>query len=132
MAGMGGPVDRAFLVSVEDLRDICDALNDEKCEYRLTRESEREVAIFYNEGPDDLNAVCFTFPIIVDIWTLGVLARNKEAGLMVCLHVYTGKQIRQGLYFDGNQLFWDSSEDWEKFWGPLETALIKGLERENQ
>ena len=126
MAGMDGPVDRAYLVSVEDLRDICDALTDGKLEYRLTRDG-KQVAISYNDGPDDLNAVCFTFPIVVDIWTLGILARNEEAGLMVCLHIYTGKQIRQGLYLEGDQLFWDSSEDWEKFWGPLEAALIKGL-----
>jgi len=30
MAGVAGPVDRAYLVSVEGLRDICDALDDEK------------------------------------------------------------------------------------------------------
>ena len=75
MAGMDGPVDRAYLVSVEDLRDICDALTDGKLEYRLTRDG-KQVAISYNDGPDDLNAVCFTFPIVVDIWTLGILARN--------------------------------------------------------
>jgi len=131
MAGMDGPVDRAYLVSVEDLRDICDALTDGKLEYRLTRDG-KQVAISYNDGPDDLNAVCFTFPIVVDIWTLGILARNAEAGFMVCLHIYTGKQIRQGLYFEGDQLFWDSSEDWEKFWGPLEAALVKGTECRRQ
>jgi hypothetical protein len=32
---MGGPVERAYLVSVDDLRDICDALNDGKREYKL-------------------------------------------------------------------------------------------------
>jgi len=124
-------------VSVEGLRDICDALNDERREYRVTCESEQEVFIHYNDGPDDLNAVCFTFPVIVNLnvkhasllrlfgkqWPFG------EDGLMVCLHIYTGKQIRQGLYFEGDQLFWDSSEDWEKFWGPLKAALIKGMER---
>ena len=128
MAGMDGPVDRAFLVSVEDLREICNALTDGKREYKLTWEAEKEVTILYNNGLDDLNAVCFTFPIIVDIWTLGILARNEEAGLMACLHIYTGKQTRNGLYLEGNQLFWDSGEDWEKFWGPLEAALVKGLE----
>ena len=87
MAGVAGPVDRAYLVSVEGLRDICDALNDGKREYRLTCDDERTAAISYNDGPDDLNAVCFTFPIIVDIWTLGILARNAEAGLMVKLQV---------------------------------------------
>jgi hypothetical protein len=40
----------------------------------------------------------------------------------------TGKQTKNGLYLEGDQLFWDSLEDWEKFWGPLEGALITGLE----
>jgi len=123
-------------VSVEGLRDICDALSDEKHEYRLTREDEKQVAISYNEGPDDLNSICFTFPIVVNLnvkhaFLLRLFGKQwpfGEGGLMVCLHIYTGKQIRQGLYFEGGQLFWDSSADWEKFWGPLETALIKGLE----
>jgi len=133
MAGMDGPVERAYLVSVNDLRGICDALTNVKREYRLSCEGEQEVAIFYNDGPDDLNAVGFAFPIIVNLnvnhasllrlfgeqWPFG------EDGLMVCLHVYTGKQTRNGLYLEGDQLFWDSSEDWEKFWGPLEAALIK-------
>ena len=73
MAGMDGPVDRAYLVSVEDLRDICEALTDGKREYRLTREDEKQVAISYNDGPDDLNAVCFTFPIIVASATASLL-----------------------------------------------------------
>ena len=133
MAEMDSPVERAYLVSVHDLRGICDALTDRKREYRLTTEDEKQVAIFYNDGPDDLNAVCFTFPIIVNLnvqhavllrlfgkeWPFG------EDGLMVCLHVYTGKQIRQGLYFEQGKLYWDSSEDWEKFWGPLKAALIQ-------
>jgi hypothetical protein len=53
MAGMDGHIDRAFLVSVEDLRDICDALNDEKREYRLTCDDEKTIAIFYKVGPDE-------------------------------------------------------------------------------
>jgi hypothetical protein len=128
MGEMGGPVDRAYLVSVEDLREICSGLTNKKREYRLTCEGERKVAIFFNEGPDDLNAVGFTFPIIVDIWTLGILAGNEEAGFMVCLHVYTKKQIRRGLYFEDAELKWDGIEDWEKFWTPLEAVLIKGME----
>ncbi len=47
---------------------------------------------------------------------------------MVCLHVYTGKEIGEGLYFGGDKLSWDSSEEWEEFWRPLEAALVKGLE----
>jgi hypothetical protein len=33
---MGGPVERAYLVSVDDLRDIYDAVNDGTREYTLT------------------------------------------------------------------------------------------------
>lgn len=103
---MGGPVEQAYLVSVEGLRDICAALTDENREYKLTCEDEKQVAISYNEGSDDLNAVCFTFPIVVTLnvshstlirlfgeqWPFG------EDGLMVCLHVYTGRQTRNGIY----------------------------------
>ena len=135
---MDGPVERAYLVSVDDLRGICKTLTDGKCEYKLACKDERHVVIVYNNGPDDLNALCFTFPIVVNLnvkhaallrlfgkqWPFG------EDGLMVCLHIYTGKQIRQGLYREGDKLSWDSSEDWEKFWGPLEAALIKEMESE--
>jgi hypothetical protein len=47
---------------------------------------------------------------------------------MVCLHVYTGKQIRDGLYLYDGERKRDGIEDWEKFWGPLEAALTKGME----
>jgi hypothetical protein len=47
---------------------------------------------------------------------------------MVCLHVYTRNPIRRGLYPEGSEIKWDSLEYWEKFWGPLEAALIKGSE----
>lgn len=136
MAGMDGPVDRAFLVSVEDLRDICDDLNDEKREYRLAYDAEKRVTLFYNDGPDNLNALCFTFPIVADLninhaSLVGLLGKQwpfGEDGLMVCLHVYTGKQVRHGIYLCEGELKQDSVEDWEKFWGPLEAALIKGME----
>jgi hypothetical protein len=43
MGEMGGPVDRAFLVSVDDLRDICDALKEGKREYKLTYDLENQL-----------------------------------------------------------------------------------------
>jgi hypothetical protein len=46
------------------------------------------------------------------------------------LHIYTGKQIRHGIYLEGGKLKYDGIEDWEKFWGPPEAALIKGMECE--
>ena len=132
MAEMVGHVERAYLVSVDDLRDICDALNDGKREYKLTCDDEKTVAIFYTDGPDDLNSICFTFPIVGNLnWPSRVFGRQfpfGEDGLMVCLHVYTGKQIRRGLYLEDEKLKWDGIEDWEKFWGPLEAVLIKGME----
>ncbi len=51
-----------------------------------------------------------------------------EYGLMVCLHIYMRKQIRRGIYLEDEELKWDVIEDWEKVWGPLEAALIKGME----
>ena len=135
MAEMSGTVDRAYLVSVEGLRDICDALNDEERAYRVTCIDEKTVGIFYHDGPDNLNALCFAFPVVVNLnvkhaallrlfgkqWPLG------EDGLMVCLHVYTGKQTRHGIYLYEGELRQDSIKDWEKFWRPLEAALINGM-----
>jgi hypothetical protein len=37
---MGGPVERAYLVSVDDLRGICETLTDGKREYKLVCEGE--------------------------------------------------------------------------------------------
>jgi hypothetical protein len=132
MAEMGGPVDRAYLVSVDDLRDICDALNDGKREYKLTCDDEKTVAIFFNDGPDDLNSLCFTFPIVRNLnWPSRLFGKQfpfGEDGLMVCLHIYTGKQVRRGLYFEDEELKRDGIEDWEKFRTPLESALIRGME----
>jgi hypothetical protein len=42
---MGGPVERASPVRVDDLRDICDALNDGKREYKLICDDEKTVLI---------------------------------------------------------------------------------------
>jgi hypothetical protein len=46
---------------------------------------------------------------------------------MVCLHIYTGTSTRKRLYLEGDKLLGDLVADWEKFWGPLEAALIKGM-----
>jgi hypothetical protein len=129
---MGDPVELAYLVSVDDLHDICDALNDGKCEYNLTCDDEKIVALAYNDGPDDLNSICFTFPIVGNLnWPSRVFGKQfpfGEDGLMVCLHSYAGKQIRRGLYLEDEMLKWNGIEDWEKFWPPLEAAPIKGME----
>ena len=106
MGELGGPVERAYLVNFEDLRDICSGLTEGKREYKDTCDDEMTVAISYNDGPDDLNAVCFTFPIIRNLCLSQFLPlRLDEGALMVCMHVYTGKAIRRGLYFEGDEPF---------------------------
>ena len=123
-------------MSVDDLRDICDALNDGKREYKLTCDDEKTVAIAYNDRPDDLNSICFTFPIVRNLnWPSRIFGKQfpfGEDGLMVCLHIYMRKQIREGLYCNGDELCADFVEDWERFWRPLEAALIKGMECQSQ
>ena len=42
---MGGPVERAYLVSVDDLREICKTLKDGNQEYTVTCDGEKTVAI---------------------------------------------------------------------------------------
>lgn len=136
---MDGPVERAYLVSVDDLRGICKTLTNGKLEYKLACEDEGQVIIVYNDGPDDVNAISYTFPIVVSLnvegrasLLLGEQWPFGEDGLMVCLHVYTRKPIQRGLYPEGDKLFCDSLVDWEKFWRPLEAALIKGMEYQSR
>ncbi|HLZ51312.1 MAG TPA: hypothetical protein VKP61_11190 [Candidatus Acidoferrum sp.] len=138
MARMDGPVERAYLVSVDGLRGICETLTDGKREYKLVCEDEGQVTIDYNDGPDALNAISYAFPIVASLNIKGRASRLfggqwpfGEDGLMVCLHVYLQKQTRKGLYPEGDKLYWDRLEDWEKFWGPLETALTKGMGHES-
>jgi hypothetical protein len=136
MAEKHGPVEVAYMVSVDDLRTICDALTKGNREYKLTCADEKTIAITYNEGQDDLNAVCFSFPIVAKLnvshpFLLNLFGKGwpfGEDGLMVCLHIYTGKQIRRGLYLEDGEPKWDGIEDWDRFWPPLKAALIRELE----
>jgi hypothetical protein len=61
-----GLADRAYLVSVDDLREICSGLTDGEREYKLTCDDEKTVALSYNDGPDDLNSVMWRKPS----WTI--------------------------------------------------------------
>jgi hypothetical protein len=131
-----GPVEVAYLCSIDDLRTICASLNDGQRQYAIICNNEKTVAITYNNGHDDLNSVCFTFPIVAKLnvshpfliklfgegWPFG------EDGLMVCLHIYTSTQIRSGLYLEDDEPKLDGIEDWKKFWTPLKAALIRELE----
>jgi hypothetical protein len=127
-----GPVEIAYLCSVDDLRSICASLNDGRHEYKLACDNEKTVAISYNDGQDDLNSVSFSFPIVKNLnlppRLFGEQFPFGEDGLMVCLHVYTKKQIRMGLYLEDGEPKWDWIEDWERFWIPLKAALIRELE----
>jgi hypothetical protein len=60
---MGGPVERAYLVSVCDLREIAGSLMEGKREYKLTYDLEKKIrAVVYND--DGLTALCLTFLIL--------------------------------------------------------------------
>jgi hypothetical protein len=130
MATLDGLVERAYIVSVEGLREICKTLTDGNREYNVTCHDEETVAISCQDAPNDLNAISYTFPILrnLNFLPFGKQSPFGEDGLLVCLHIYMGKPIREGLYFEGDELSRDFVEDWEKFWRPLEAALNKELE----
>lgn len=134
MPTLDGLVERAYIVSVEGLRDICKILTDGKREYKVTCDDEKTVTIYHNDGPDDLNAIAFAFPISRNLnWPSQVFGKQfplGEDGFIVCLHIYTSKRIRDGLYFEDGVLGGDIVRDWERFWKPLEAALIKGKEHQ--
>src|SRR5882672_4126167 len=118
MATLDGLVERAYMVSVEGLREICKTLTDGKIEYKVTCDDEETVAISYQDAPDDLNAISYTFPILrnLNFLPFGKQLPFGEDGLLVCLHICMRKPIREGLYFEGDELSGDFVEDWEKFW----------------
>lgn len=124
---MGGPIEQAYLVSVEALEEICKNLSHGEVKYSIiTACDPKEVVFSYTDSPDDLDSIYYSFPIVADIWPLGIRARNEAAGLMACLHVYTGRKIRNRIYLYEGELKQDGIGDWEKIWGRLEAALIKG------
>src|ERR1700680_2836061 len=129
MSTLDGLVERAYIVSVEGLRAICKTLTHGNREYNVTCDDEETVAISYQDAPDDLNAISYTFPILRNLNLLSSVFGKQlpfgEDGLIVCLHIYMRKPIREGLYFEGDELSGDFVEDWEKFWRPLEAALNK-------
>ena len=98
----------------------------------MTCDDEKTVAISYQDAPDDLNTISYSFSIFRNLnWPPSVVGKQfpfREDGLLVCLHIYMRKPIREGLYFEGDELSGDFVEDWEKFWRPLEAALNKELE----
>ena len=117
-------VDKAYLVGVEDLRELCRELKN----YSLSV-SGGSVTITRHDGGNGLNDISFAFPIVADFWILRAIHNNPESGLQACLHAYTGHQIRQTLHLDEDgQVLHDSVGDWESFWEPLEALLIREFE----
>jgi hypothetical protein len=133
MSTLDGLVEVAYFISVEGLREICELLTNEKHTYNVTRYDDKTVTIWYNDGPDDLNAISYSFPICVNVnlkrtipcfgehWPFGA------DGFIAVLHIYTKKPIREGLYLEDGELVRDFIEDWERFWSPLKAALCKEL-----
>jgi hypothetical protein len=102
MGDVPAMIDHAYLISVRELRDLCDTLTTGNFEYRVFRPNDSRVLIRFNDDPKDilgLNALCFAFPIVVDVTGLSVLHKCSEAGLMACMSVYTAnqKQRSEGL-----------------------------------
>lgn len=124
-------IDQCYLVSVLDLRDLCRELSNplEGIDYHLSKPSSDRVLIRFNDDPKDvlnLNALCFAFPIITHVPGLTLLHKQEEAGLMVCLSVYTMTPTQRGFYPDEHgDLKEDHEGDWFRFWQPLAAFLVK-------
>jgi hypothetical protein len=132
MVELPNMIDQAYLISVQDLREICSELTSHNCEYRLLRPNDGHVLIRFNDDAHDvlnLNALSFTFPIVVNVAGLAILHKNPEAGQMVCMSVYTAKQTQHGFYPDEDgELKMDLEGDWGRFWQPLAALLLKEYE----
>jgi len=117
-------VDKAFLVDMTDLKELCGELKN----YSLSVKPER-LTITRHDGNKGLNDISFMFPIVADLAFLSAFHEKPECGLHACLHVYTGYQVRRSLHLEENgQVVRDSVGDWENFWSPLETLLIREYE----
>ncbi len=88
-------VDKAFVVGVDDLHELCRELKN----YSLSVTG-RNVTITQHDGGDGLNDISFAFPIVADFSILSALHKNPESGLQVCLHVYTRREVRQSLHLE--------------------------------
>lgn len=117
-------VDKAFLVGVDDLQEMCKDLKN----YLLCIKP-GSLTITQHGGANGLNDISFNFPIVADLSILRAIHNKPESGLQACLHVYTGWQVRQSLHLEENgQVVQDSAGDWENFWSPLEALLIREYE----
>jgi hypothetical protein len=76
-------VDKAFLVGVDDLQELCEELKN----YSLSVKP-GSVTITQHDGANGLNDVSFNFPIVADLSILRAVHKKPESGLQACLHVY--------------------------------------------
>lgn len=137
MRAVGGSVERAYLTSIEELREICQELSWAGDKYRIARFDNKEVTISYNETENErLGVLSFTFPILPYIWPYGLPGlprRGEEPCGMVCLHVLVGRRTMNGSRADAAGEPWkDGVADWERFWPHLEAALITRSASTNQ
>ena len=71
-------------------------ITDGEREYKVTCDDDWIVTVSCNDGPDDLNAISFAFPLPSSLnCPARVFGRRfpfGEDGVMTCLHVYIHKQ----------------------------------------
>ncbi len=113
-------VDRVYLLNVADLRDLCIELRN----YTLQVYDDKVVVTRHDT--DDLNIIKYSFPVVADLYVLGVLFRNREVGQLVCMDIFTATQVCRGMYLgEDGEVTDDFMLDWENFWPPLEALLIR-------
>jgi hypothetical protein len=83
-------VDKAFLVDMVDLQQICAEVKH----YSLSVKP-GSVTITWHDGNKGLNDISFRFPIVADLTFLSAFNGKQDCGLHACLRVYTGFQIRR-------------------------------------
>ena len=121
-------IDQAYIISVEDLREICKELTHGIFKYEVSDVTYDDVTLTYNEGGDNLNPSAFTFPIVR---YLGVAFFPKlkeippEDGLLACLHTYTHRQAQHRMYMEDGEIKFDNITDWLRFWVPLDALLLR-------
>jgi hypothetical protein len=117
-------VDKAYLVGVDDLREMCQELKN----YSLIVSGE-SVTITRHDGDNGPNDIAFAFPIVAELSIPSTLHREPKSEWQACLHVYTSRQVRQSLHLaEDGKVLQDSVGDWEDFWNPLEALLIREYE----
>jgi hypothetical protein len=85
------------------------------------------IAAFSNPEPSNLpNPLIYAVPI-----TIRQSEGGTESDLIVCLDPAMVVPLSKGLYLDGNELHYNESEDWDRFWRPMEEDLSQPLEDMN-